>query len=117
MTTETDYGIIVIMRVLRIEHIETKWGPYHTPQRPLDLTIAMRTNINYDNDHRPNTFFEFNRSALPNERHGFLNKRQLRAWFTKYEIRILYEADFVVRRYDNVTITAVGKKQILFIEN
>jgi hypothetical protein len=49
-----------------------------------------------------------------NERHGFLNKRQLHAWFTKRELRIMWESGFAVMRYDGVTITAIGESQILF---
>jgi hypothetical protein len=50
------------------------------------------------------------------ERCGFLNADQLSAWFTAENILEMCSAGFRIEEIENAEVTAIGAKQILFIQ-
>lgn len=68
----------------------------------------MKTYPNPSNDNG------INRSAKNDEFCGFESMDSLCNWFTDDEIEILEENDFEIIQLDNVEITVIGDKQVLF---
>lgn len=63
----------------------------------------------------PSTDKIIQRYAKDNERCGFLNMEQAKAWFTHDEFIKLEQNGFTLKRLEVKEITVEGDKQILFI--
>jgi len=103
------------MIVLRVEHILSEYGCYcgYYSERSEDMENALMIHSE-DMIKWPTSAKDIGRFARVGERHGFINKKQLHNWFSKQDLKIMWDCGYYVRRYHDVTITAIGEKQILF---
>jgi hypothetical protein len=102
--------------VWRVEN-DDGFGPYSnratwSETRP----ILCSHQGDYVNHPTPYTDSEIGRIPEPQESCGFISEEQMRQWFTEDELKKLAELGFQVKQVQG-TITAIGKKQVLFIKS
>lgn len=110
----------MIGTVFRVEHEETGQGCYsYAATAPgFEFLNDMRLRHNACGEHlTPSSDVGIGRDAIvPNEFCGFESMQQLHAWFTDEELSELEWLDYHVIKIENAEITAVGKKQVLFLK-
>lgn len=104
--------------VFRVEHKDTKEGCYRTSI----VSDFLRGMLHYHEstpDEHPNPLNDkgIDRCSEPDEYCGFKDAEQLLAWFTNKEIYQLDMLGFEIVELEEVEITAVGEKQVLFLRN
>lgn len=95
------------MRVWRVEHKDSGFGPYlHLPS-PVDC---------YGSDRHPLPYSDgIKKFPEGHYKYGFESVQKLKAWFNKTELRKLEKAGFVCRIYKvQVKHVTRGKKQLVF---
>ncbi len=103
--------------VIRIEHPETKKGPYAEPHEWGIALACMVERHNTDYDKHPNPLEDKGiKRGMEKDKElcGFSDLWQLYRWFSKDEIIMLDSFGYEITVIEDATITAAGKKQILF---
>jgi hypothetical protein len=105
--------------VLRIENARGK-GPYNAQlQSECWAKIKAQHSYTRPNPTRPGEPWEHFPSGAWRDYHvcGFLDRRQLNAWFSQAELQLLAELGFTINRYlvaeENVLL---GQSQITFVK-
>lgn len=105
------------MTVYRIQHKETKEGPYNgnlAYSKPYLIEMSDRHKASGDRHPHPRYDAPIGRGSNDEEFCGFNSMEQLQEWFTGDELSELSGLGFEVVCLEDVTVTAIGDKQILF---
>ncbi|HDY89156.1 MAG TPA: hypothetical protein ENH82_13705 [bacterium] len=103
--------------VFRIEHPETKRGPYMNAWGRDDAVEQMvdRHNLECVVHPGPHNDNGIERHIENEEFCGFSGLWQLCKWFSGVEILMLDSFGYEITVIEDVTITATGEKQVLFV--
>lgn len=108
--------ILAKQTVYRLEHKDTREGPYTSTGRSIDV-IYMSDSHDTDEDYpAPCQDAGIDREIYESlERCGFESMAQLKSWFSADELKMLKENNFHIVEIPDARITAFGECQVLYI--